>query len=220
MQRISYFGNSWVGMFFKTTDSLTFVPKDLSEKNEEKIKEELKTQIKRVSVCETNLLGLYLSLNSNGVILPNVSLDREVLEFKSFGLNVYLSSEKHNAHGNNIAVNDFGGIINPHVDPIERKKLEDVLGVELVPMPLANHTTVGSACLVTNTGFLAHYKSTEEEIAQLKSIFKVSGSKGSVNMGAGFVPYGVVVNKNGYLAGESTSAFELGRVEEALDLIR
>lgn len=219
MQRISYFGNSWVGMFFKTTDTLTFVPKDLSEKNEEKIRSELKTEVKKVFICESNLLGLYLSLNSNGIILPNVSLEKEVSEFKSFGLNVLLSNEKHNAHGNNIAVNDFGGIINPNVDPLERK-LEDVLGVELVPMSIANHSTVGSACLVTNTGFLSHYKSSEEELAQLKSIFKVSGSKGSVNMGAGFVPYGVVVNKNGYLAGESTSAFELGRVEEALDLIR
>ena len=55
-----------------------------------------------------------------------------------------------------------------------------------------------------------------EEIA---SILKVRGSKGTVNLGTGFVSIGMIANDNGYLAGEKTSAYELGRIEEALGFL-
>ena len=35
-----------------------------------------------------------------------------------------------------------------------------------------------------------------------------------------FVAYGALVNRSGYLIGEGTSAFEVGRMEEALGLIK
>jgi len=220
MEKCTYFGNPWIGMFIKTNDETTMLPVDSMKKLDDKVVESLKTRIVKVSIGDSNLLGIYLAMNSNGVIAPNVVRDDEAAAMRRSGLNVYVSPEKYNAHGNNIAVNDRGGIINPHVENNERKKMEDVLGVELVPMAIAGHTTVGSACLATNTGFLTHYRAGEDEMKRLKDALKVDGSRGTVNMGTGFVSYGVVVNKNGYVAGESTSAFELGRLEEALGLIK
>jgi len=126
---------------------------------------------------------------------------------------------KFNAHGNNICTNNKCGIINPHIPEPQRKTMEDVLGVELIPMTIAKHTTVGSCVIATDNGFLAHYQASEDEMKQLEEIFKVKGNKGTVNMGTGFVSVGLAVNKNGYVAGEKTSAYELGRVEEALGFI-
>lgn len=220
MERCTYFGNPWIGMFIKANDEVAMLPVDSTKKLDDKVLESLKTRIVKVSIGDSNLLGIYLAMNSNGVVLPNVVREEEAATMRRSGLNVYVSPEKHNAHGNNIAVNDKGGIINPHVGSDEMKKMEDVLGVELVPMAIAEHTTVGSACLATNTGFLAHYRTTEDEMKRLKDALRVDGSRGTVNMGTGFVSYGVVVNKNGYIAGENTSAFELGRLEEALGLIK
>ncbi|MDD5340126.1 MAG: translation initiation factor IF-6 [Candidatus ainarchaeum sp.] len=220
MERCAYFGNPWIGMFIKTNDSVTMLPIDSMKKLEEAAEASLKTKILKVSAGGSNLIGVYVALNSNGAILPNIMNEAEVAEIKKAGLNVHVSAERNNAHGNNLAVNDKGGIINPYVDRAEARKMEDVLGVELVPMGIGGYTTVGSACIATNTGFLAHYKASEDDIARLKGALKVDGSRGTVNTGTGFVAYGIVVNRNGYIAGDGTTAFELGRLEEALGLIK
>ncbi|MBU0532456.1 translation initiation factor IF-6 [Candidatus Micrarchaeota archaeon] len=218
--RTTYFGNPWIGMFIKTNDKITMLPVDSMKKLDEAIESNLKTEIIKTTIADSNLLGIYTAINSNGIILPNIVNEKEVDALKKCGLNTYISSERYNAHGNNIAVNDKGGIINPNISKKEIKEMEEVLGVELVPTTVAGHSTVGSACIATNTGFLAHYKSNENEMAVLKDALKVYGSKGTVNTGTGFVSYGIIVNKNGYVAGEHTTAFELGRLEEALGLIK
>ncbi|MBU0591243.1 translation initiation factor IF-6 [Candidatus Micrarchaeota archaeon] len=220
MKKITYFGNSWLGMFIKTNDSITLLPIDSMAKLEVPAVEILKTTILKTTVGDTNLLGMYTAMNNNGLVLPNIVEEREVSAIKKSGINVYISKEKNNAHGNNVTVNDKGGIINPHVSRTETNAMGDVLGVELVPMKIAEYSTVGSSCIATNGGFLAHYKSTADELKAIEDALKVKGSKGTINTGAGFVAYGIVVNKNGYLAGEQTTAFELGRVEEALGLIK
>jgi translation initiation factor 6 len=220
MERCAYFGNPWIGMFIKTNDSVTLLPVDSMKKLEEKAAAGLKTEIVKVSAGDSNLLGIYFAMNSNGAVLPNIMREEEVAALKRAGLNVHVSAERNNAHGNNIAVNDRGGAINPHVSREEAKKMEDVLGVELVPMSVAGYATIGSACIATNSGFLAHFGASPEEMAALKSALKADGSRGTVNTGTGFVAYGAVVNKNGYIAGEGTTAFELGRLEEALGLIK
>lgn len=218
MKRIDYFGNPWIGMFVKTNDSFTLIPKDSPGKLENAM-EPLHTDVARVSVGESNLLGIYVALNNNGAVLPNISGENEVKGIKKLGLNVYHSKSRHNANGNNIAVNDKGGIINPNVSRTERKNMEDVLGVELVPMRIAGYSTVGSSCITTNNGFLAHYRASEDEMGEISSALKVSGLKGTVNTGVGFVAFGVVVNSKGYVAGKDTTAFEVGRMVEALGLM-
>jgi len=218
--KTSYFGNPWIGMFIKTNDKYTVMPVDTMEKVENLVRERLKTEVIRLGVADSNLLGVYIALNSNGVILPNVAREPEISALKKLGLNVYVSKDNHNANGNNIAANDKGGIINPYIGPEEAKAISDALGVELVPMGIAGFTTVGSACIATNSGFLAHYKCGEEDLRMLKDALKVDGSKGTMNTGTGFVAYGAVVNKNGYIVGEDTTAFEIGRLEEGLGLIR
>jgi len=45
-------------------------------------------------------------MNSNGVVLPNVARDEEIQALRKAGLNVYVSKDKHNAIGNNVAANN------------------------------------------------------------------------------------------------------------------
>jgi len=220
MRQTSYFGNPWLGMFIATNDRFTLLPLDSMKKLEDAVVGALGTETIRVSAGDSNLLGIYVAMNSNGIILPNIMRESEIDRIKETGINVYVSQEKYNAHGNNIAVNDKGGVINPNVDPGEKRRIEDALGVELVAMRIADYSTVGSACLAANTGFLAHFKASDDEMAELKGVLKVSGSKGTVNTGMGFVAFGAVVNRRGYVVGEQTTAFEMGRIEEALGLIR
>lgn len=218
MKRCDYFGNPWIGMFVKTNDSFTIIPKDSPDKLEDNL-EPLKTKVLKAGIGESNLLGIYVAMNNNGIILPNISTREEVKDIKKLGINVYHSESRYNANGNNIAVNDKGGIINPNISQSERKKMEDVFGVELVPMRIGNYSTVGSSCIVTNKGFLANYKASEDDMKEITSALKVDGQKGTVNTGVGFVSFGVVVNSHGYVAGMHTTAFEIGRVVETLGFI-
>ena len=220
MRKTAYFGNPWIGMFIKTNDQVTMLPVDSMKKLEDIVVENLKTEIIRTGIADSNLLGIYIAMNSNGIVLPNVIEEKELKLIRQSGLNIYVSKDRHNANGNNIAVNDKGGVVNPSLSKKEVKAMEDVLGVELVPTTIAGYGTVGSACIATNSGFLSHFKSSENDMQKLKEVLRVYGSKGTVNTGTGFVTYGVVVNRNGYVAGENTTAFELGRVEEALGLIK
>ncbi len=218
--KTAYFGNPWIGMFIRTNDEISLLPIDSMAKLDSMVQERLKTKVVKVGMGDSNLLGIYIAMNSNGIILPNVATEKEIALIKGLGLNVHVSRDRHNANGNNIAVNDKGGVINPYVGPEEAKAMGDALGVELVPMSVAGFTTVGSACIATNGGFLAHYRSSEDDMVRLKDALKVHGSRGTMNMGTGFVSYGAIVNRNGYVVGEDTSAYEIGRLEEALGLIK
>lgn len=216
----AYFGNPWIGMFIKTNDEKTFIPRDTHQKLADKIPENLKTDVVPLSIGDSNLLGIYIAMNSNGAILPGIASTEEASVVKKAGLNVYVSDDRNNAHGNNIVVNDKGGLVNEHIDRQQLRHMEDTLGVELFEGKIANYLTVGSACTAGNNGFLAHFAASETELANTKKQLKVDGSKGSINMGVGFIAYGVVQNNHGYIAGEKSSVFELGRVEEALGYLK
>jgi len=214
--KLSYYGNPWIGLFVKTNDKTTFAPHDALPKVVQSLEENLKTEVVKVSVGNFGIIGAYLAMNSTGIVLPNLATEEEMKVFRGLGLNAYRSGEKSNAHGNNIAANDKGGLINPRISDAERRKMEDVLGIELVPMKIAEYGTVGSCCLANNKGFLAHFSASEDEMILIADALKVKGEKGSVNMGTGFVSLGIVGNAHGYIAGEATSAYEMGRAESAL----
>lgn len=215
----AYLGNPWLGMFVTTNDVVTFIPHDAQPSLAEKAEKYLGTETKPVNVGDSNLIGLYLAMNSNGIILPNIASDEEIENLKKTGMNVYRSGTKLNAHGNNIVINDKGGVVNRNVPPEEVKKMGDALGVELVPCSIAGYSTVGSVCMANNKGFLSHFRTSSEEMGLLSDVLKVPGYMGSVNTGVGFVSYGVVANNNGYITGLNTTAFEAGRVEEALGFL-
>ncbi len=219
-RRAAYFGNPFIGLFFCTNGKHTLFPIDAKDSLMETVCSGLKTKGIKINVQAYNLNGIYVVMNDNGIVLPSLSSDSEVkLLEKETGLAVYVSKEKMNAHGNNIALNDMGGLVNPCINQKERIEMEECLGIELVPFNVAGFTAMGSLCVANNKGFITHYSATERELAEMGDILKVKGLPGSVNTGTGFVGIGLLATDNGYFAGEATSSFELGRVEEALGMI-
>jgi len=220
-RRAAYFGNPFIGLFFATNRKHTLFPIDTKEGLRKTICKSLGTKPVVSNVAGYNLDGVYVAMNDNGIILPPVvsKEEKKFLEAET-GLSVYVSKEKLNANGNNIAMNDMGGLINPNVNEKERIAMEECLGLELVPFNVAGFSTMGSLCVANNKGFLTHYAATERELAEMEEILKVKGMPGSINMGTGFIGIGLLATDKGYFAGEATSPFELGRIEEALDMIR
>ena len=219
MKKTSYYGNSWIGMFACTNNEHTFVPVDSDQKFLDALKGNLQTECTKISIAGSNILGLYIVMNSTGLVVPNVVEEKEVELLKKTGLNVYVSEDIHNANGNNIVVNDKGGIISQRISREEIKKIEDVMGVEMIPLSIAKYSTVGSVCITTNKGFLAHYACTDDGMKVIESALKVPGNKGTMNMVVGFVSLGVIANEKSYVVGELTTAFEMGRLEESLGFL-
>ncbi|MFP3950382.1 MAG: translation initiation factor IF-6 [Candidatus Micrarchaeia archaeon] len=216
-RRAAYFGNPFIGIFFCTNGKHTLFPVDAKDRVVEDVCSSLGTKPVKVNIKGHNLNGIYAAMNANGIIVPHTAGEKEAKKIEEeTGLGVYLSKEKMNAHGNNIALNDMGGAINPVVGQKERKEIEGCLGIELVPFNVAGFSTVGSLCVANNKGFLIHYSATEREIAELGEILRVNGMPGTINTGTGFIGTGLLATDEGYFAGEATSPFELGRIEEAL----
>lgn len=207
--------NPFIGLFGRANDTHTLLARNV-QPNFLNACSVLKTKVIQTSIGGSNLIGIYATMNSNGIVLSSVAEEEEIRELKKLGFNVLRCSDKRNAVGNNIAANDKGGIINKNIDAKERRKASDCLGVPLEKLSLAGYETVGSACVVTNRGFVAHNDASDDEIAELESIFKVRGVTGTVNMGSPFPSLGLIANSHGYVMGEKTSGFEIVRIEEGL----
>jgi translation initiation factor 6 len=50
-------------------------------------------------------------------------------------------------------------------------------------------------------------------------VAKVPVGTGTINMGSGLIGTGLLVNDTGYIAGNATSGFELGRVEDVFGFL-
>ncbi|MBN2122404.1 translation initiation factor IF-6 [Candidatus Micrarchaeota archaeon] len=219
-RRAAYFGNPFIGLFICTNGKHTLFPLDAKQSLVDAVCESLGTKEVRVNIGGNNLNGIYAAMNGNGIVLPSNTPSGQAKKIgDETGLSVYVSKEKFNAHGNNVALNDMGGLINPNVGEKERVAMEECLGIELVPFSLEGFSAMGSMCVANNKGFLIHYCAGERAIAEIGEILRVKGMPGTINMGTGFVSIGLLANDKGYFAGEATSPFELGRVEEALEFI-
>ncbi|MEW5996891.1 MAG: translation initiation factor IF-6 [Candidatus Micrarchaeota archaeon] len=218
-RKAAYYGNPFIGIFAATNNSHTIFPEGASANFVHRVCGALGTRGVVCGMGGSSLNGIYAAMNSRGIVMPRFDGALMGKLRVETGLEVYASGEKLNAHGNNIAVNDRGGIISVHVHAAERRRMEECLGVELVPMHIGGYATVGSLCVATNRGFLVHYGANEEEVGELERIFRVKGAKGTANMGTGFVSVCMLANDRGYVAGEGTSAFEMGRAEEALGFL-
>ena len=80
--------------------------------------------------------------------------------------------------------------------------------------------TVGMAAVATNKGLLCHPKIKEKEKEKLETIFDVPVMIGTVCHGTPNIGAGVVANNHGAITGSHTTGIELGRIEEALELIK
>jgi len=219
MMRLSHYnGNPYVGVYCAGNEFLALVPRDSSSGMVRDIAEAMEVAVEIMSVAGTNLIGSLVSMNSFGAVMSNMAGDAE-LEFLSQFLPVYRIEDKINASGNNILANDFGAIGNPDLSKDTVRRIEDTLQVPVLQMQVADHKTVGSACVATNKGVLCHPSTSSEEMEAIRQALKVPAAIGTLNYGAPLVGACMIANSKGAVVGSKSTPIELGRVEDALYLI-
>ena len=212
-------GSSFLGIFAKTNDHVTFLPRNAHEKLKRVCSEVLKTRIVTATIANSNLLGIMSAMNSSGIVLPRTVYDSEVKFLEGEGFKTGVITDRRTALGNNVLANDSACLVNPAMSPRGVQEIKDCLDVEVIRGTIGGGKTVGGMAVVTNCGILTRTNVSDEELSFLEDVFKVKGTGGTANMGVPFVGLCMIANSNGFVAGEMTSGFELGRIDEALGLI-
>ena len=214
--KFSVHKNPFVGLHFKASDEIALVPRVLAGKLAGTVQNTLGATPVPLSINQSDLLGLFVAMNSSGCVVPSFIEDDELAVLRKAGLNV-ATIETHQACGNSILCNDRAAVLHPTIARAEAKKISDALGVEALAHDLLSKiSTVGAVNVVTNRGLLAYNEMPQVELKKLERLFKVRGNVGTCNMGVPFVGMGVVANSKGALVGHATSGFELSRIYEAL----
>jgi len=174
----------------------------------------LAAEIKISTITGTELIGLFASGNSNGIILTKIIESYELNKLKKlFGINLEVIKSKETAMGNLILCNDNGCLISRSLNKY-KKTISDVLGCEVEIGTVAKLDIVGSAAIASNVGCLCHRESTEKEMKKIEKLLKVKVDVGTVGYGSPFIKSGLIVNSKGVLYSEGTTGAELGRISE------
>ncbi|MCC7573341.1 MAG: translation initiation factor IF-6 [Candidatus Methanofastidiosum sp.] len=214
IRQLKFSGNPFVGIFSFTNNNITIIREDIGEQAKT-IEEALGTELILSTVAATDLAGIYIAGNNNGIILPHVIEDEELQLIENTGINNYILESKENAVGNLILSNDKGAIISPILTK-EHKIIEDALGVETTIASIGAHKYVGSVAKTNNTGCLVHKEAKEEDISLIKDLLKVDVRMSTLNRGVSYIGACMVVNDKGAIVGETTTGIELSYVEDIM----
>jgi translation initiation factor 6 len=200
---------------------MVIVPPQVSENKARKLEQCLHAKVIRTTIGESVLIGALANANSNGIILPHFTTEKEIESIKSAfpDLNVKVMETKRTAYGNMVLTNDHGAIVDPRLNDKDIANISDALGVEAVPSEIAGLPYVGSLAVATNKGVLAHPLLKEEEKELLENVLKVPVDLGTVNCGIPYVATGLIGNAHGVVVGYVTTGPELFIIENALDVV-
>ncbi|HET7149683.1 MAG TPA: translation initiation factor IF-6 [Candidatus Nitrosopolaris sp.] len=200
-----------LGLFAKANDSIIIVPFGFAKTKTAKlmqylgVEEELYT-----SVANTRLIGPMTAMNNNGILVPSIATDEEVIILKqATGLNVDRLNSKFTAVGNLISTNDNGALVSPLFKGEVDQQIRDALGVPVHSMTVGGFIQTGSMVVATNTGAAVHPKATEEEIKVISETLQVQVEPVTVNGGIPFLSSGILANSKSVIVGTLTSGPEL-----------
>lgn len=216
LQLLDFDDNPNVGVFCRANDKVAFVRKGLTKKVKNAIKSTLEVKLVELTIADATIIGSLMAFNSRGAVVTDLVDQESINMIEKQGFDVCVVSDKLNAAGNDILVNDKGALVHPDIKDGSLKDIEKTLKVPVYLGTIASLKTVGMAAVVTNKGLLCHPKITEDEKKILEKVFCVNVMIGTVNHGSPVIGSGLVANTKGAIIGNLTTGIEMGRIEEAL----
>lgn len=210
---ITFAGDPNIGVFARVVGDIAIIPPESPDEFKAAVKAALEVELVETTIQGSSIIGSLVAGNSRGVVVSGLATDEEVA-ILSKHRKVFLLHESMNAAGNVIMANDTFAAVHPDMPADMMHAIGEFLGVEAFPLVLGGVKTVGMAGVATNKGVIVHPRATDQQIARIEAVAKVPVGTGSINMGSGLVGTGLLVNEKGYIAGNATSGFELGRVED------
>ena len=220
MQRLSFAGSAYVGVFARATDDCVLVRPDADDDAVAALEAELAVPAVATTVGGSSTVGALATGNENGLLVSSRSLEYERDRLaEAVDLPVAELPGRVNAAGNVVLANDYGAYVHPDLPREAIQVVGELLDVPVERGDLAGVRTVGTAAVATNEGVLCHPKATDAELDHLEAVLDVRADVGTVNYGAPLVGSGLLANGAGYVVGEDTTGPELGRIEDALGYV-
>ncbi|MGQ9543711.1 MAG: translation initiation factor IF-6 [Candidatus Bathyarchaeia archaeon] len=212
------FGSPNIGVYCFACEGLAAVPTSTPKGKKRRIAECLKVDVCEVNIAGSNLLGIMLAGNSNGLALPHTVMDHELETLKETSINIKTLKERKTALGNLILTNDYGAIVDPTFTDQTVKTLQEILQVEVVRGTIAGLPYVGSLGVATNKGVITHPMITSEEQKVISEVLKVKVEPCTVNGGVPYVKSGLLATSHGAVAGPLTQGKELMVISQTMNL--
>ena len=215
---ITFAGDPNIGVFARVLGDIAIVPPESTEEFRTAVRDALEVTLIETTIQGSSIIGSLVAGNSRGVVVSGLASEEEI-DLLAEHREVLLLNESMNAAGNVIMANDTFAAVHEDMPTDLAKAIGEFLEVEVIHLTLGGVKTVGMAGVATNKGVIVHPRATERQIAMLEEISKVPVGTGSINMGGALVGTGLLVNERGYLAGNATSGFELGRIEDVFGFL-
>lgn len=217
-----FLGDANLGIFSRASDGMCLVGLP-SEKIASRLEETLKVDAVFSTVSNSEIVGVFSAMNSRCIVLPHIVRDSELASIrksaKKFDVNVEVVDTRFTALGNLVCCNDKGAVISRLISEKERLKIAEALEVPVEYATVAGLDSVGSCCIATNRGVVAHRDATEEELQAIGSVMRVKTDISTANFGSPFLGGCGVANSNGLVVGSKTTGPEITRIMESLDLL-
>lgn len=208
--------NPNIGIYMFANDKFCLIGKDINEKKKKEIENVLEVPVHKVSILNTDLVGIFVCGNNDFILVPEIfENEKEELEkiCKKYEVKLIEFKERLNTFGNNICIGDKEVLISSEYGDKFEKTLKKETNINTVKIVSENFKAIGSVCKFLNNKYFVSQEFTEDE---LKKILKKISGIGTVNSGSHYISSGVVGNCNGVLIGSMSSTVEIQNIVEGL----
>jgi len=211
-------GDPNIGVFSRVLGNIAIIPPEAPEDYRQALIKALNVELVETTVQGSTIIGSLVAGNSRGIVMSGLATDNEIAILEKHR-KILLLKDSMNAAGNVIMVNDTFAAVHEDMPSELAHEIGEFLEVEVIHLTLGGVKTVGMAGVATNKGIIVHPRATPHQIARLEEVAKIPVGTGTINMGSALVGTGLLVNETGYIAGNATSGFELGRIEDVFGFL-
>jgi translation initiation factor 6 len=211
IEKYNYMGNESIGFHATVTASQAIYPPEFKRKSFFDAENSAETYINR-----TRLVGLFTAGNSNCILIPKETTERERKKLEENGVEFKVLESPDNALGNLILCNDSGAFISEKISH-KKEKIKDALEVPVTTGKIAGIKNPGVCGLANEKGAVIHREASEEEAEKVKEALDLKDIDiGTVNLGSPYMGSGGIAVGEKVLVGENTSGPEIGRIDRTL----
>jgi len=211
--------NPNVGVYGYANDKYCLLGRSVPQHLIKEIKEALKVPVHRITICGTDLVGVFCNGNNNMLLVPEIAFEDELEVLDKLEIPYTIIKTKLTAFGNNLLCNDKGCLANPDYSAETKKRIREALNVALKPGKIADMTNVGSSAIMNDKGCVVHNEATDAEIGFMEDLFGITCIQGSVNMGSPYLGAGVIANSKGFIVGDASGGPEVNNIDEGLGFL-
>ena len=205
-----FFGHSTLGLLGLATEDVCYLPVEIEKIQTQKISETLQTKVKKTSMYNSFLIGLFSAANSKYIFVPEI-----ISEIKNLEKEVIKLTGIFTTLGNLILCNDKGCILSPYL--AEKKYFfENELKLKTEATTISDLPFPGILAAVTNKGGIVHKNCKDAEIEILEKTLGVEFKR--LEFYENFPGAEILANSKGLIAPKNLKGQELAEIQEGLKI--